>query len=152
MKNKFWNKVFFGGCAIFSVAMVLISILMLIINTQTTENVFDIKLSSLRALLIAVFCFVFSFANTFYRVDGMKEWIRLALHFIITTVGFFVCIYSPVSAEGNLPAENSFVVIGLFSAVYFLCYGIYRLIAYAVKKSKAKKEEYTPVFKKQSRK
>ena len=153
MNNSFWKKVFYGGCALFCVLAVLISLLMLIINSATTENTFDIALSVFRILMLAVFCFAFSFACTFYRVDSMKEWLRLCLHFIITALAFFVCIYSPVNAEinasgGEMPSENSLIVFALFTVVYFVCYGILKAAKSLSKKSKAKKEEYSPVYKK----
>ncbi len=157
MKNNFWKKVFFGGSAIFSASAVFIAIIMLIINSNGTENMFNIALSVYRLLMIAVFCYVFAFATAFYTTDSMKEWVRLPLHFILTTVGFFVCIYAPVSSEisaagGELPTENAIIVLALFAVFYFICYGIFRLIKRAVKKKKSEKEEYSPVFKKQNKK
>ena len=157
MKTNFWKKEFFGGCAIFFAAIVLIALFMLIINYETTKNTFDIALSVIRILFLAAFSFVFSFANTFYGVDTMKEWFRLALHFILTAFGFFLFIYYPVSAEitaagGNLPTENAIILLSLFTVVYFLIFGAVKLAKLIIKKNKAKKEEYQPVYKKQSRK
>ncbi len=157
MKNQFWKRVFFGGCAIFCTALVFISLLMLIINAESTDNTFDIALSVIRILLLAIFAFVLSFANAFYKAESLNEWIRLGVHFILATLGFFVCIYTPIASEAEangskLPSENALVVMGLFAALYLVIYGIYRLVRMIVKKQKAKKEDYMPVYKKQSRK
>ncbi len=157
MRNKFWGRVLFDGCAIFCAALVLISVLMLIINAQSTDNMFNIALSSFRILMLAVFAFVLSFANNFYRIDGMGELLRLGLHFILTVIGFFVCVYSPYSAEAEshgykFPSENALVIMILFAVLYFIAYGIYKLVRTLRKKSNEKKEEYIPVYKKQSRK
>ena len=137
--------------------VILIALFMLIINAETTKNTFDIALSVIRILSLAAFCFVFSFANAFYGVDTMKEWFRLALHFVLTAFGFFLFIYYPVSAEitaagGQLPPENAIIVLSLFSVLYFVCFGAIKLVRYIVKKKRSKKEEYIPVYKKQSRK
>lgn len=142
---------------IFCTALVLISILMLIINSQSTENMYNIALSSFRILMLAVFSFVLSAANEFYRIRGIGEIARLAVHFILTLAGFSVFVYLPFSGEAashgdGFPSANTLTIVLLFAVLYFIAYGIYRLIRALTKKSKEKKEEYTPVYKKASRK
>ena len=152
MKNVFWKKVLVRTCAYFTVAITAITLIMLLANSASANNIFEISFSVLRALMFAIFCFAFAFANTFYSIDKMKEAFRLIAHLLITGLGFFVCIYLPVSSEmeasgAPLPPQNTVVIIAFFAVVYFIAYGIFKLISKLVKKNRESKETYTPVYK-----
>ncbi len=152
MKNSFWKKVLVHTCVYFTVALTLITLIMMLANAASAKNIFEISFSVFRAFMFALFCFAFAFANAFYSTDKMRESFRLIAHFFITGLGFFVCIYTPVSAEmeasgASLPPQNTAVMLALFTVVYFIIYGIYKLILKLTKKSKDKKETYTPVYK-----
>ena len=152
MKNSFWKKVLLGGCAYFTASAILISLILLFANIGTAKSIFDIYFSAFRLALFAIFCFAFAFANTFYSSDKMRESFRMIAHFFITGLAFWACIYMPVSAEmeasgASLPPQNTAVMLALFTVVYFVIYGIYKLIMKLTKKTKDKKEAYTPVYK-----
>ena len=152
MKNIFWKKVLFRTCAYFTVALTVITLVMLLANAASAKNIFEISFSVFRALMFAIFCFAFAFANTFYSSDKMRESFRMIAHFFITGLAFWACIYMPVSAEmeasgASLPPQNTAVMLALFTVVYFVIYGIYKLIMKLTKKTKDKKEAYTPVYK-----
>ena len=152
MKNVFWKKVLTRTCVYFTLVLTVITLIMLLANAASAKNIFEISFSVFRALMFSVFCFAFAFANTFYANDKMRESFRLIVHFLITGLAFFVCVYTPVSAEmeasgASLPPQNTAVMLALFTVVYFIIYGIYKLIMKLSKKSKDKKETYTPVYK-----
>ena len=73
-------------------------------------------------------------------------------HFILSALSFFVCIYAPVSSEmaasgAALPSQNTLVVIGLFTVIYFIVFGVYKLVKKLIKKKKDSREVYEPVYK-----
>jgi uncharacterized membrane protein len=161
MDSKFFKKFLFGGSAIFSAVSVFLLVLWLIIFSDT-HDALAISISVYRLLMLALYSYILAFAFSFARLEEFAGWLRVAVNYLLVTSGFFVCIYMPVAQEQANPA-GPFVVIALiaaFSVLYFLCYGVYKIIATVGEKKahkkakkgisaqKVSKEEYAPMFKK----
>ena len=165
MDLKFFKKILLVGSAIFSAVSVFLLTLWLIIFSDT-HDALTISISVYRLLMVALYSYMLAFAFTFARLEKFAGWIKVTVNYLLVTSGFFVCIYMPVAQEQANPA-GPFVVIALiaaFSVLYFLCYGVYKIIATMgekkaykkekkaapekIGKQKASKEEYAPMFKK----
>lgn len=94
-----------------------------------------------------VFSLLVSFANGILSIQKMSKGIRVILHYIICTFGFYACFLLPLAMRG----AQIFIGIVFFSLIYWPIMGIIALFAARFKINQQKNEAYTKQYQKKKK-
>lgn len=144
MKNKFLTSalnVFRSGCVIFTAVVFGFYILGDIMSSAT-------QVLTLRNLfLLFLFSVWFAMSNGFLKSKKMNQVVKITLHFLSTTIGFFIIfVYLPGNVE---TPSKAFVLTLAFVAVYAIITTVILLIKAALNKKKNETEKYDTVYEKE---
>ena len=126
----FKSFIFFG-----SVIYTVISTIMIIIATATTDGQYAMMLDAERFLCILLFSFTLSVGSTVWRIDEISRVAATCIHAACYVLGFLIFVI--LCGVEFTPAVVSTVI---FAVIYTVCTVIARLIAKSHKKAPASKK------------
>ena len=115
-------------------------LMMIIVNVEKTEA--GLRASTL--LFLALFSLLAAFGRSVLRLSSMSGGARSALHYVILTFAFYLCLLVPA----GMNAAQVLVGLALFSAIYWIAAGIIRLFAARLRKNREQIEKYEAQFSK----
>lgn len=139
--NDFLKRVAVGTCVYYTAVTFLILFLYFALNADLSAGVHPVAL-----ITILPFAFLFSVANTLYRHTTWPLWARLLVHYFLTVVGAFVCLYLPNKDPGQ-HTGNSMLLFVIFTVIYFIIMGIILAVAARIKRVKRDEAKYHSVYK-----
>ena len=151
MKKGFWRSIFTSSALYFTVA----SSVIFVIKLFGFDSVFDSSFSTVRMLLLLGFCITISVANTILPSEKLNGFAKLLIHASFTYAGFFLLIFAPMEADNKHQAAlagvtytpiNVFVMIGMVTAIYAICYGIWAAIHAKSSSAKNSKSAYKSLY------
>ena len=151
MEKGFWRKTFTSAAIYYAV----VSTVIFIVKFFGVDSVFDSSFSTVRMLLLFGFCITMAIANTILPSEKLNGFAKLLIHAAFTYAGFFLLIFAPMEADnkhqaalagGTYTPLNVFVMIGMVTVVYAICYGIWAAIHSKVSKKKNTKSEYKSLY------
>lgn len=110
------KRIFREACILFTVITAIYALIMYLIYVNQEQTLMDAE----RVLLFFVFSLLFSGANSISRSQSLSAPVRLLIHFLITTLGFYFCFLLPLA----MPSATALVGIVLFVVLYLLIAGI----------------------------
>lgn len=134
---KFWHHL----CTVFTVSAVAVLLLNLVLTDTTDEKLLTIPMF-LRLFLYAA---IFAAANLFYGAVHASHGVRLAVHFLLTTGGFYVILYLPAGATSG--SSGKLMMAFLLIALYWLFMAGFLLLTSA-RRNRATPTDYRNVYKK----
>jgi len=151
MKKGFWGKTFTSASVYFAV----VSTVIFIVKFFGVDNAFDASFSTVRMLLLFGFCIIMAIANTILPSEKLNGFAKLMIHAAFTYAGFFLLIFAPMEADNkrlaalagvNYTPINIFVMIGLVTVIYAICYGIWAIIHSKTSNAKNSKSAYKSLY------
>ena len=151
MEKGFWRKTFTSAAIYYAV----VSTVIFIVKLFGFDSVFDSSFSTVRMLLLFGFCITMAIANTILPSEKLNGFAKLLIHAAFTYAGFFLLIFAPMEADNKHHAAllgttytpiNIFVMIGMLTVVYAICYGTWAAIHSKVSKKKNTKSEYKSLY------
>ena len=130
----FFKKWLNHACVYFSVFMLTYIILAAIVNVGDDKLMLDAG----RTVLFFLFAFLLSAANTIFKLESISGGLRLLIHYVLTTLGFYFCFIMTL----NMRTASVFIGLVLFTVVYFIIFGIVALFRSRYKKNTERSERY----------
>lgn len=139
--RKVLNRMLTDTAVYFTLISAVYAALMMIVNVNEPE----VLMSASQLLLIFVFSALAAISQCIYRISSINKALRVLIQYAILTVSFYVCFLLPLQSM-----SGSHVVVGItvFTAVYFICFGIGSFFAWRFKENTKKEEVYENKFKK----
>lgn len=136
----FIKKLYARGASIFTVLLLLLYSVIELFPTESSA-----VLNYRAVLQLLAFSFLLSFVNFIFRIKAMSPVVKVSLHFIITTVIFYICFIACGGFSKNLGV--TFAVIALYIVIYIAVIAICFLYNKLKNKpSKENKDDYKPQF------
>ncbi|MBE6616608.1 MAG: DUF3021 domain-containing protein [Ruminococcaceae bacterium] len=134
------KKIISSGCVINTLLLILTYGLGLLINENFIPT-FD------RVLGILLFSLALAGANLFLFSKALTLPLRLLIHFLFTTLMFYIMFVLWGSYNQN--SGSAFVIVVLFTVAYWTAVGIVSLIRLTNREKTNSKKEYKKVLKKE---
>lgn len=140
----FIKKLLVHSCVYFTIAMLVYMILAAIVNVSDDTLLLDAG----RTVLFFVFSVLLAGANTVFSIKELNAAIRVILHYVFTTFGFYVCFMMTL----GMRTSQVFVGLIIFTLIYFIILGIVTAFRARYKANAEKSEKYEKQYKKQTKK
>lgn len=138
---KRWAFLLFCPPCIYYTALSLI-----LFAGEAFNESYDIPfLDASHMLLLFVFLFVFNAANIFLTKKRYNLALRIAVHFILTAVSFFVCFYILSSYDPGTSA--TIIQMLVFTAAYALICVFVLIIRGIINRADEETKAYEPMYK-----
>lgn len=95
-------------------------------------------------LIVLGFSFVLSASNILLPLKKLHISLRIALHFLITAVGFYVLFFATSSDKPG--TASTIVILLIYTVVYAVICAVVLGVNAAVRKSKNKDSDYSPIY------
>lgn len=125
----------------FTISTLLLILFHIIVNNDLTRGVHP----GSQALLLP-FSFLFATANILFRHSTVKAWARVVLHYTLTVVGTFCCLYLPNRAD-NTTASKGFVFFFAITIIYAIVMGIILGVRSRINRVKRDEAHYKSIYK-----
>ena len=122
------RKIMTEACVLFSFITAVYALIVYLVFVEQDQVLMDAG----RVLLFFVFSVLFSVANGICRVKTLASALRFLIHFLISTLAFYLCFLLPV----QMTPSAVFVGMILFVLGYFAVAGIFALIRSRFRKTK----------------
>lgn len=140
----FIKKLLVHACVYFTISMLLYMILAAIVNVGDE----DLLLDAGRTVLFFVFALLLAGANTVFSLRSLHSALRVILHYIFTTFGFYVCFMMTL----GMRTAQVFIGLVIFTLIYFIVLGIVAAFRARYRANTEKSEKYEKQYKKQTKK
>ncbi|MBQ9080780.1 MAG: hypothetical protein IJY27_06885 [Clostridia bacterium] len=140
--KDFVKNIVIPACIYFTVLTVPFALLIYAIYGGSAES--GGTLSAFRTAMSFVFALVFAAANALVRADKPSRPVRIALHAIITGLGFWLFMLMPAELEG----AGELMGMLIYYIVYAIILAVLSLNRAQARRRREKEEEYKSVFKK----
>lgn len=135
-----FKKICTHMCIYYTAATFFLLFLYLILLRDLSSGFSPIALVS-----ILPFSALFAFANLNYRYSEMRLLWRVLLHYVLTIGSAFVFLYLPNKAE-DAKASQGFILILVFSLIYFVIMGIILGVRARVERVKCDTKQYKSLY------
>ena len=103
--KDYLKKICFHTCLYFTVATLSLILFNIIVNNDLTRGIHP----GSQALLLP-FSLLFASANLLFQHATFKTWVRVVLHYILTILSVFCCLYFP-NREDSKSAAQGFIFL-----------------------------------------
>ncbi len=139
--KKFVKRTLSLTCIYFTLVTVLYAFAVMFMNVEAEK----ILLDGLRIIMFLFFAFSVALASAVLSSQNITAWLRIAIHYVLCTFGFFLFIL--------LPTENSndgFLVVGIviFTVLYAIIAACVAFFSARYKRIKEETEDYKKHFSK----
>lgn len=141
MKHYF-GRVMIHSCVYFTVTSFLILLIYQILSKDTTYG-----LQPLAMVLIFPFSFLFAIANVQFAHATLPKAVRICIHYALTVVGAFVCLYLP-NKSGDSTAAQGFILYLVLTVLYIAIMACFLVISARVTRVTRDESAYKSVYKK----
>ena len=128
------RKILTDACVLFSFITAIYALIIALVYVNQEQ----VLMEAGRVVLFFVFSLLVSAANVIYRQTSMSGSVRFLLHFLISTLAFYLCFLLPLS----MPGSRVLVGLILFILCYFLVMGTIALFTSRFRKNRDAHEEY----------
>ena len=136
--SKFFNRV----CTVYT----LTTLLLLLLQLAAAGSFDGTVIAPESFLLVVPFSAGVAVAQLIYGAKGIHVAWRAVLHFAVCVLSAFLFLYLP--AAHGASASDRFLILLAFSAIYWVCMGIYHAIRAMMRPKDEGKTAYQSVFKK----
>ena len=130
----FFQKWLNHACVYFTVFMLIYIILAAIVNVGDQE----LRLDAGRTILFFVFAFMLAAANTVFRLENITGGLRVLIHYVITSLGFYFCFIMTL----GMRVAQVFIGMVIFTLIYFIVFAIVTMFRLRYKKNRESVEKY----------
>ena len=144
------KKILSGFCAVFKSACVIFTFVVFAfyIMGAIASNALQ-TLTLPRMALVFVFSFWFALCNLFLKFKTLNIVLRIAFHFVSSTVGFYVVF---LLIPGYTKKQSgAFALTVVFVLVYVIAIAIYGITRSVLNKKKKQDEEYKSIYNKKQK-
>jgi len=113
---------------------------MLLVNVKEPE----VLLRASTLLFLALFALLAAFGRSVLRLTSLSGGVRVALHYVILTLAFYLCLLVPA----GMRAPQVLIGLVLFTAVYWIGAGVVHLFTARLRKNSEQTEVYEKQFSK----
>ena len=139
--KQFIKKWLSQACINFTLLMALYTAIAAIVNVNDDALLLDAS----RCALFFVFAVLLAAANTLFDFDSLHVALKIAIHYIVTGAGFYVCLLLPLSMQ----ASGILVGLTFFTVIYFAILGVIALFRARYKRNHENSEAYKSKYKKE---
>ena len=140
----FIKKLLVHSCVYFTIAMLAYMLLAAIVNVGDGALLLDAG----RTVLFFVFSLLLAGANSVFSIKELNAAIRVILHYVFTTFGFYVCFMMTL----DMRAAQVFIGLVVFTLIYFIILGIIAAFRAKYRSNTERSEKYEKQYKKQTKK
>ena len=130
------------SCMYFTAVAIVILIAQMISAGDSEKTI-----EPLRFILIYPFTFALACADCIFKARSMGLGAKVAIHYAITVIAFYIFVCSPAKSEAN-----PIVILLLLSVIYFIIAAPILIVRAIIKKKNTPVEAYKPVYGKITRK
>lgn len=139
--KDYLKKICFHTCLYFTVATLLFLLISIIVNNDLTRGIHP----GSQALLFP-FSLLFASANVLFRHGTFKMWMRVVLHYTLTFMSVFCCLYLP-NRDANASASQGFKFFLVITILYVIIMGILLGVRARIKRVTRDAAHYKNVYK-----
>ncbi|MBQ8716535.1 MAG: hypothetical protein IJY43_01655 [Clostridia bacterium] len=139
--KDYLKKICFHTCLYFTVATLLLILFNIIVNNDLTRGIHP----GSQALLLP-FSLLFASANILFQYATFKTWARVVLHYALTLMSIFCCLYLP-NREGHAAATQSFLFLLAITIIYAIVMGILLGVRARIKRVTRDASHYKSIYK-----
>lgn len=139
--KDYLKKICFHTCLYFTAATLVLLLISIIVNNDLTRGIHPGN----QALLLP-FALLFAVANVLFGHGTFKIWIRVVLHYALTFIGIFCCLYLP-SREDNTSPSQGFIFFLAITIIYAIVMGVLLGIRARIKRVTRDAAHYKSVYK-----
>lgn len=134
------KRVLTHTCIYFTLTSLLLLFIYWVVSKDTTHGI-----QPLPFLLMLPFSFFFSLANAQLTRAPIPKAVRVAIHYVLTVGGAFVCLYLPNRGSGSTSSQG-LVLFFAFSALYAAVMIPVLILTARAKRVTRDETEYTSVY------
>lgn len=134
------KRVLVHTCICFTLTSLLLLFIYWVISKDTTHGI-----QPLPFLLMLPFSFLFALANAELSRAPMPKVLRVAIHYILTVGGAFVCLYLPNRGSGSTSSQG-LVLFFVFTALYAVIMIPLLILSARARHVKRDETEYKSVY------
>jgi predicted membrane protein len=139
--KDYLKKICFHTCLYFTAATLLLLLVSIIVNNDLTRGIHPGN----QALLFP-FALLFALANILFQYGAFKTWIRVVLHYALTILSVFCCLYLP-NREANASASQGFKFFLAITIIYAIIMGVLLGVRARIKRVTRDAAHYKSVYK-----
>lgn len=134
------KRVLIHTCIYFTLTSLLLLFIYWVVSKDTSHGI-----QPLAFLLMLPFSCFFSVANAEFSLAPMPKAVRVAIHYMLTVGGAFVCLYLPNRESGSTSSQG-LVLFFAFTALYAAVMIPLLIISARAKRITRDETEYTSVY------
>ena len=139
--KDYLKKICFHTCLYFTVATLLLILFNMIVNNDLTRGIHP----GSQALLLP-FSLLFAWANILFQYGSFKTWARVVLHYALTVLSVFCCLYLP-NREDSKSAAQSFIFLLAITIIYAIIMGVLLGVRARIKRVTRDATHYKSIYK-----
>lgn len=140
--RDYCKKALVHACIYFTACTLLMLLIYVLLKLDLTRGI-----NPIAQVTIFVFSVLFAAANLCYRESKMSKLSRLALHYLLTVGGAFVCLYLP-NRSTSQTAFQAFALFVGFTLIYAIVMGTILGVSARIHRVKRDEAQYHNVYKK----
>lgn len=134
------KRVLVHTCIYFTLTSLSLLFIYWVISKDTTHGI-----QPLPFLLMLPFSFLFALANEEFSRAPIPKVLRVAIHYILTVGGAFICLYLPNRGSGSTSSQG-LVLFFVFTALYAVIMIPLLILSARARRVKRDETEYKSVY------